>query len=488
MRRLSRALGLGVGWRRELSLFVERNARIDFVEVLAEHLDPVRPLPAPLERLRERGLACVLHGVGLSLGGVEPLDPRRLDRLARLAERLGAVCVSEHVSFVRAGGLDSGHLLPLPRTEEALEILCQNVRAAQAVLPVPLALENVAGLFEWPAAQMDEATFLARALTETDALLLLDLANLYANARNHGWDAQAFLDALPLERLAYAHVAGGVEKHGLFHDTHAHPVSAGALELLKALGRRVPSVGVLLERDDRFPSHAELDRELDAISRVRAEPGRAPTSVRTERTALGLEAVQRAQTPLTVSLSNRPGGLDRGFDTLSPSGPSLADPNGMALGLAQVALVRALVSDGEVPSGFDSERVQAAAAALRRKELRAAAKAWPALWRELEAEASSTPGPSIPGRGNGLLTGYLVACERRARGALGDAALLELHAFELRWKVKGGALTPRRGFAFKCWRRPPPSAGPGRASGGHSKGWRIALKTPWGAERFGCFG
>lgn len=258
--------GLGLGWRRELALFIERSPRLDFVEVLAEHLDPERPLPASLHHLRERGTAVVLHGVGLSLGGAEGLDPKRLDRLARLAEALGAVCVSEHVSFVRAGGLDAGHLLPLPRTEAALEVLCENVRVAQAALPVPLALENVAGLFEWPSPELDEATFLARALEETDALLLLDLANLHANARNHGWDAEAFLDRLPLARLAYVHLAGGVEKHGLFHDTHAHPVSEGALALLASLQRRVTGVGVLLEWDDHFPGPAELDRELDAIA------------------------------------------------------------------------------------------------------------------------------------------------------------------------------------------------------------------------------
>jgi uncharacterized protein (UPF0276 family) len=269
MRGIGAPLGLGIGWRRELSLFIERSAQVAFVEVLAEHLDPARPLPSTFARLRERGVRVVLHGVGLSLGGAEPLASERLDRLARLAEALEAVCVSEHVSFVRAGGLDSGHLLPLPRTEAALEVLGENVRQAQAALPVPLALENVAGLFEWPGAQMDEATFLARALAETDSLLLLDLANLHANARNHGWDAGVFLDTVPLERLAYVHVAGGVEKGGLFHDTHAHPVSAGALTLLERLCARVPGpVGVLLERDDRFPSHAELSRELAAIRAV----------------------------------------------------------------------------------------------------------------------------------------------------------------------------------------------------------------------------
>ena len=100
-------------------------------------------------------------------------------------------------------------------------MLVANARAARRALPVPLALENIAALLEWPGAEMDEAIFLAEALERADALLLLDVANVYANARNHGWDPLAYLDRLPLERLAYVHVAGGVERGGLYHDSHA---------------------------------------------------------------------------------------------------------------------------------------------------------------------------------------------------------------------------------------------------------------------------
>src|SRR5262249_37416215 len=159
----------------------------------------------------------VPHGVSLSLGGAEPPDPSRLEALGRLAERLGAPLVSEHLAFVRAGGLESGHLLPLPRTREALEGVVGNVRRAQAALPVSLALENIAHLFEWPGGEMGEADFLAEVLERADVLLLLDVENVYANARNHGFDPLAFLERLPLKRLAYVHVAGGVLKHGLYH-------------------------------------------------------------------------------------------------------------------------------------------------------------------------------------------------------------------------------------------------------------------------------
>jgi uncharacterized protein (UPF0276 family) len=258
-------LGLGIGWRPELALVIDRRSDLGFIELVAEDFDARGKLPAPIELLRRRGVAVVPHGVSLSLGGADPLDSHRLAALARLAERVAAPLVSEHVAFVRGGGLESGHLLPVPRTREALDVLVANVRAAQAVLPVPLALENIATVFGWPDAEMDEATFLTEVLERTEALLLLDVANVYANACNHDYVAAAFLDGLPLERLAYVHVAGGVERNGLYHDTHAEAVPAAVLELLEELCARISIPGVMLERDDCFPSDAELNAELNAI-------------------------------------------------------------------------------------------------------------------------------------------------------------------------------------------------------------------------------
>ncbi|NMO20706.1 DUF692 domain-containing protein [Pyxidicoccus fallax] len=260
--------GVGIGWRRELALFIDRAPDLGFVEVLAEHLPASGPLPRSLERLRDRGVPMVLHGVSLGLGGAEPPDPRRLERLARLAEALGAVCVSEHLAFVRAGGLESGHLLPVARTEESLEVLAENIRRAEAALPVPLALENVASLFEWPDPAFSEAELLAGVLARTGASLLLDVSNLHAHALNHGTDAAAVLATVPRERLAYVHVAGGVHRDGLYHDTHAHPVPEGPVALLAELTRRLGPVPVLLERDDHFPPPDELTRELASLRAV----------------------------------------------------------------------------------------------------------------------------------------------------------------------------------------------------------------------------
>lgn len=255
---------LGLGWRPEVASFVLAHEGLDFVEVLIENLVG-RPLPPALDAVRRRGLTVIPHGVSLSLGGAEWPDAKRLSRLARLAEVVDAPLVSEHVAFVRSGGLEAGHLLPVPRTRHALDVLVENVRIAQGELPVPLALENVAGLFEWPESEFDEADFLTELLERTEALLLLDVANLYANARNHGFDAAKTLDRIPLERLAYVHIAGGIERGGVYVDTHAHTIPRAILSLLSELTDRCPCPPVMLERDDNYPPAADLQAELDAI-------------------------------------------------------------------------------------------------------------------------------------------------------------------------------------------------------------------------------
>jgi hypothetical protein len=130
---------------------------------------------------------------------------------------------------------------------------------------VPFALENIAAVLEWPDAELTEEQFLTELTERTDCRLIIDVANLYANARNIGTDPEAFLDGIPWERLAYVHMAGGIERDGVYHDTHAHPVRPEVLDLLAELRRRTDPPGVLLERDDDYPSDDELAAELAAL-------------------------------------------------------------------------------------------------------------------------------------------------------------------------------------------------------------------------------
>jgi uncharacterized protein len=269
--------GVGTGWRPEIAGWVAAAPGLGFCEVIAESISPAGP-PRGVVDLRERGLPVIPHGVRLSLGGTDPLDAGRVAHLAACAEALHAPLVSEHVAFVRAGGREVGHLLPLPRTRAALDVLAANIARTQAELAVPLAVEPIAALFDWPEDELGEPEFLAALLDRTGALLLLDVANVYANAVNRSQDARAvldrILDLIPAERIAYVHVAGGSVRHdeadlpggALYHDTHTDPVPDAVLALLAHMVERAPGVPVMLERDGRYPPADVLTAELVTIA------------------------------------------------------------------------------------------------------------------------------------------------------------------------------------------------------------------------------
>jgi hypothetical protein len=269
---MSTAYGVGIGWRPEIAGFVAELPGLRFAEVVAESVHAHGPLPPGLDGLLAAGVAVVPHGVRLSLGGAEPVEPARVAHLAAVAQRLHAPLVSEHIAFVRAGGVEAGHLLPVPRTREAVDAIVANVRRTTAELEVPLALEPIAALFDWPDDELDDAAFLTEIVERTGCLLVLDVANVYANARNRGTDPLALLDRLPLDRVAYVHVAGGSEHDGVYHDTHTDPVPAAVLELVGQLCERRRPPAVMLERDGDYPPATDLRAELDAIATASGYP------------------------------------------------------------------------------------------------------------------------------------------------------------------------------------------------------------------------
>ncbi|WP_031108957.1 DUF692 domain-containing protein [Streptomyces sp. NRRL S-146] len=422
-------LGTGIGWRPEIADAVERMPGIDWVEAVAENVCSGH-LPDSLRRLRERGVTVVPHGVSLGLGGADRPDAGRLTALAERAEALGSPLVTEHIAFVRAGGpltasprLEAGHLLPVPRTRDALDVLCENVRIAQDALPVPLAVENIAALICWPGEEMTEGQFLYELADRTGVRLLIDVANLHTNHVNRGEDPSKALAELPLEAIAYVHVAGGVERDGVWHDSHAHPVPRPVLDILTDLASRVSPPGVLLERDENFPEPAELENELGAIRRA-LEAG-AVERVKTElRSAAGATAAQRTEPegvgaelfgeadaarqertrggdgepPVGIRATRREGargeapagaGAARRGDETGAAGATRGafglppqegvDEARQRLGLAQAALLSALVAGTPVPEGFDRARVGVQARALAAKRADVVAKVAPEL-------------------------------------------------------------------------------------------------------------
>ncbi|MEW2051469.1 DUF692 domain-containing protein [Streptomyces sp. NPDC005476] len=366
-----RRLGTGIGWRPEIADAVERMPGVDWVEAVAEDVCPGH-LPDSLLRLRERGVTVIPHGVSLGLGDAERPDAGRLAALAERAEALGSPLVTEHIAFVRAGGpltasprLEAGHLLPVPRTRDALRVLCENVRIAQEALPVPLAVENIAALVAWPGEEMTEGQFLYELADRTGVRLLIDVANLHTNHVNRGEDPVKALAELPLEAIAYVHVAGGFERDGVWHDSHAHPVPRPVLDVLTDLASRAPLPGVLLERDDNFPEPAELERELRVIR----------------------EAVEAGGTRRPTAGTGTATAPSAGTATADDAGPAARETEPFApdeaarqrLGLAQAALLSALVAGTPVPEGFDRVRLGVQSRALAGKRADVVAKVAPEL-------------------------------------------------------------------------------------------------------------
>lgn len=282
---VSRAHRIGLGWRPELAAGIFAHLdRIDVVEVLADHyFSASRRELAALRALAEQ-VPVQLHGVGLGLASAYGVDTARLDRMARLIEHVRPAGWSEHLAFVRANGVEIGHLAMPPRTTRTVEQAVRNVESARAITGAAPALENIATLFDPPMSTHTEAEWSRQILDAANAPMLLDLHNLYANAMNAGRDPFADLAAFPLERVQCVHLSGGMwishdggERRLL--DDHVHSPPAAVFELLRSLERQTTnSFDVVLERDGHYPSFdvilEELDRARAILNPAVAEPER----------------------------------------------------------------------------------------------------------------------------------------------------------------------------------------------------------------------
>lgn len=255
-------LGAGVSFRHAWRWEVVRHR--DELGVVEHIVDDVVG-PAGLQDLVMIGQAVpvTLHGIGLSLGSAEGLDPERLEHVARVVEAVRPPWFSEHIAFTRAHGVEIGHLTPLPFNREAVDVLAANVAELRRAVPgVPVLLENIAYNLELPGSEMTEAGFLREVIEATDAGLLLDLENVHANSLNHGYDPLEHLASLPLDRVVEVHLAGGVMRDGQYADSHTQPVPEESWALLEWLAPRTDIRAVILERDDNLPPFGELLAEV----------------------------------------------------------------------------------------------------------------------------------------------------------------------------------------------------------------------------------
>ena len=264
-------LGHGVGLRRDhFDRVLAGPSRVDWFEVISENFMVAGGKPLDVvTRVRER-YPLVMHGVSLSIGSTDPLDERYLDDLEQLAKRLEPAWISDHLCWTSVGGHQAHDLLPLPYTEEALSHVAARVQRVQERLGRPIALENVSSYVSYRRSQMPEWEFLAEVSRRSGCGILLDINNIYVSARNHGFDAHAYLEGVPREAVWQFHLAGHSDKGEYLLDTHDHPVADPVWELYSAAVRRFGAVSTLIEWDDLIPTFERLEEESERARALHA--------------------------------------------------------------------------------------------------------------------------------------------------------------------------------------------------------------------------
>jgi uncharacterized protein (UPF0276 family) len=264
-------LGFGLGLRPPHYQDVLDGApRVDWWEVISENFLVAGGNPRRVLREVRARWPVVLHGVSLSIGSVDPLDADYLDRLAALVAEVEPPIVSDHLCWSSLGGHAAHDLWPLPYTDEALALVVAKVGRVQDRLGRRILLENPSSYVTFAASHIPEAEFLAEVARRADCGILLDVNNVYVSATNHGWDAAAYLAALPVERVGQIHLAGHSDHGTHLLDTHDHPVCDAVWALYRDAVARFGPVAAMIERDDHIPGLDELVGELDRAREIAA--------------------------------------------------------------------------------------------------------------------------------------------------------------------------------------------------------------------------
>ncbi len=256
-------LGTGMGWRSPLIETLQTPGAVDFIEIMSDDYLDTRYDTFLLQLCQN--YAVVLHGVELSIGSSEGIDPEYISDIQRLLQRCQSPWWSDHLCYTQASGYKTYALNPLPLTEVALDCVISNIKDVQKQITTPLLLENVAYYQSIEGAEMSEGTFFKRLCEATDCGILLDVANLFGNSYNLKQDPYTFLAELPVERVVQVHLAGGRMIQNLLFDTHDSPIWQETWSLLKDVLRRFDIKAISLERDSAFETSQDIAQDLAQI-------------------------------------------------------------------------------------------------------------------------------------------------------------------------------------------------------------------------------
>lgn len=269
-------LGFGVGLRSPhyKTFLTQRPESVAWLEIISENfIGAHKGYWKMLADLRH-DYAFVMHGVSLSIGSTHALDEAYLRNLRALADFLEISWISDHLCFTGANGENTHDLLPIPYTEEALKHLIPRIHKAQETLGRPFAFENASSYLEWNSSAIPEPEFLSALCKATGCGILLDVNNVYVSSFNHGWDANAYIDAVPAEAIVQYHLAGHTNKGTHLIDTHNAQVTDKVWELYRYTMQTKGFKSTMIEWDADIPPFETLEAELENAKAIVASLGR----------------------------------------------------------------------------------------------------------------------------------------------------------------------------------------------------------------------
>ncbi|MEZ5703009.1 MAG: DUF692 domain-containing protein [Burkholderiaceae bacterium] len=261
--------GFGLGLRTaHYGDFLSGRQPVDWLEVITDNFLVAGGKPLVMLDTFRRDYPMAMHGVAMSLGSAQGINPDYLRKVKALAQRIDPLWISDHLCWTGPAGQPLHDLYPLPYTEECARVLVSQIRQAQDMLERRLVVENVSSYLRYSASEVSEWAFLAHVANEADCELLVDVNNIYVSSVNHGFDPLEYLRALPAERVRQMHLAGHSRNGDFIIDTHDHPVAPEVWALYAQACALFGPTATMIERDDHIPPLPELLAELNQARRI----------------------------------------------------------------------------------------------------------------------------------------------------------------------------------------------------------------------------
>lgn len=260
--------GVGIGLRRELFNDILKNKnKINFLEIAPENY--INRGGVILERLikAKNAFPIIPHGLNLSIGGVEPFDKNLIASIKDLFSIITPPWYSDHLCFNYVDGTYIHDLIPLPFTKSVARHVADRIKRVQDIFQIPFLIENPS-YYMVIDNELSEEEFLTQVLEKADCGILLDINNVYVNAKNHHYDPIKFLDNIPIERTVQVHIAGHFNTGKIIIDTHGAAIINDVYDLFGELMKRCSPKAILLERDFNFPTFKEIMNEVSIIRKI----------------------------------------------------------------------------------------------------------------------------------------------------------------------------------------------------------------------------